>query len=218
METRNGPQAEAPAAGAVGGPGPAIGPGELVLVREAVARRRKVTRAAAVARASAITTLAIGLLALPFVVVSPSFSGLVVVAGVIVVGVREWTGYGKMRRAQAGAARHLGWNQVALLGVITLYCVLEMATFSPEDVKSAALSPEVRSQLAALPGMQAQIEGLIETWAPYAVYGFYSALILLSIGFQGGLALYYFSRGKYIETFRRDTPEWVMQVLAETHR
>ncbi|MCX5649524.1 MAG: hypothetical protein NTX40_10605 [Planctomycetota bacterium] len=66
-----------------------IGEREWGLVREAAGRRRKVNRAARVARSSAITTLAIGLAALPFVVVSPSLSGLVVVAGVIAV---HWRG------------------------------------------------------------------------------------------------------------------------------
>ncbi|GAH85776.1 unnamed protein product, partial [marine sediment metagenome] len=61
-----------------------IGEQEWGLVREAAVRRRKVKRAAGTARGSAIVTLVIGLLALPFVVVSPSFSGLVVVAGILV--------------------------------------------------------------------------------------------------------------------------------------
>ena len=209
---QTGPEAAANAAAAP------IGEGELALIRQAVARRRKVKRAAGVARGSAIVTLAIGLAALPFVVVSPSLSGLVAVAGIIAVGVREWMGYGKMRRADPGAARHLGWNQVALLGVITFYCLMEMASFSPEEVKTAALSPEVRSQLTALPGMAAEIDKMIETWAPYAVYGFYSLVILLSVGFQGGMALYYFTRRKPIESFNRDTPEWVRRIFIEVER
>jgi len=195
-----------------------IGEREWGLVREAVVLRRKVKRAAGTARGSAIVTLVIGLLALPFVVVSPSFSGLVVVAGILVVGVREWKGYGKMRRAEAGAASYLGWNQVALVGVITFYCLFQMASFSPEEVKSAALSPEVRSQLAAMPGMAADIDRMIERWAPYAVYGFYSLVMLVSVLAQGMTAVYYFSRRKYVETFNRQTPEWVRQVFREVER
>jgi len=192
-----------------------IGEREWGLVREAAGRRRKVNRAARVARSSAITTLAIGLAALPFVVVSPSLSGLVVVAGVIAVGVREWLGYGKMRRAEAGAAGHLGWNQVALAGVILFYCLLEMASFSAEGVKSAALSPEVRAQLASMPGMAHQIDALIETWAPYAVYGFYSLLIVVSVLAQGAMAFYYFSRRKHVDAFNRNTPEWIRRMFVE---
>ena len=216
METPTGP-APAPAKAAQAAAAP-IGEGELALIREAVVRRRKVKSAAGVARSSAVVTLVIGFLALPFVVISPSLSGVVVVAGVIAVGAREWMGYGKMRRAEAGAAGHLGWNQVALVGVITFYCLLEMASFSPAEVKTAALSPEVRTQLAALPGMAAEIDKMIETWAPYLVYGFYSLLIVLSVGFQGGLALYYFSRRKHVEAFNRETPEWVRKVFLEVYR
>jgi len=192
-----------------------IGEREWGLVREAAGRRRKVNRAARVARSSAITTLAIGLAAMPFVLVSPSLSGLVVVAGVIAVGVREWLGYGKMRRAEAGAAGHLGWNQVALAGVITFYCLLEMASFSAEGVKSAALSPEVRAQLTSMPDMARQIDALIETWAPYAVYGFYSLLIVVSVLAQGAMAFYYFTRRKHVESFNRNTPEWIRRMFVE---
>jgi len=195
-----------------------IGEREWGLVREAAVRRRKVKRAARVALASAITTLAIGVAALPFVLVSPSFSGLVVVAGILVVGVREWKGYGKMRRAEAGAPAYLGWNQVALFGVITFYCLFEMASFSTEEVKSAAISPEVRAQLASMPALAADMDRLIERWAPYAVYGFYSLVILVSALAQGAMALYYFSRRKALETFNRQTPEWVRQIFREVER
>jgi len=195
-----------------------IGEREWGLLREAAVRRHKVKRAAGTARSSAIVTLAIGLAALLFVLVSPSFSGLVVVAGILVVGVREWKGYGKMRRAEAGAAPYLGWNQVALVGVITFYCLFQMATFSLEEVKSAAISPEARAQLAAMPGMAADIDRMIERWAPYAVYGFYSLLILVRALAQGAMALYYFSRRKALETFNRQTPEWVRQIFREVER
>jgi len=195
-----------------------IGEREWGLVREAVVRRRKVKRAAGTARGSAIVTLVIGLAALPFVVVSPSFSGLVVVAGILVVGVREWKGYGKMRRAEAGAASYLGWNQVALVGVITFYCLFQMASFSTEEVKSAAISPEARSLLAVMPGMAADMDRMIERLAPYVVYGFYSLVMLVSVLAQGAMAVYYFSRRKYVETFNRQTPEWVRQVFREVER
>ena len=195
-----------------------IGEREWGLVREAAVRRRKVKRAAGTARSSAIVTLAIGLAALPFVLVSPSFSGLVVVAGILVVGVREWMGYGKMRRAEAGAAPYLGWNQVALVGVITFYCLFQMASFSPEEVKSAALSPEVRSLLAAMPALAADMDRTIERLAPYAVYGFYSLVMLVSALAQGAMAVYYFSRRKCVETFNRRTPEWVRRVFVEVER
>ncbi|HUX00147.1 MAG: hypothetical protein WBD63_03010 [Phycisphaerae bacterium] len=216
METPTGP-APAPVKAADAAAAP-IGESELGLIRQAVVRRRKMKSAAGVARSSAIVTLVIGFLALPFVLWSPSLSGVVVVVGVITVGVREWMGYEKMRRAETGAAGHLGWNQVALVGVITFYCLLQMASFSPEEMKAAALSPEVRSLSAALPGMMAGIDKMVETWAPYAVYGFYSLLIVVSIGFQGGMALYYFSRRKYVEAFNRETPAWVRKVLVEVYR
>ena len=206
METLTVPRGESP-----------IGEKELALIRQAAVRRRKVQRAAAVARSSAVATLVIGFLALPLVVVSPSLSGVVVMAGVIAVGVREWMGQEKMRRAEAGAARHLGWNQVALLGVITFYCLLEMAAISAEEMKTAAMS--AKEQLAALlPGMTVEMDRRIETLVPYLVYGFYTLVILVSAAFQGGMALYYFTRRKHVEAFNRETPEWVRKIFVEVYR
>jgi len=93
-----------------------------------------------------------------------------------------------------------------------------MASFSLEEVKSAAISPEARSLLAVMPGMAADIDRMIERWAPYAVYGFYSLVILVSALAQGMTAVYYFSRRKYVETFNRQTPEWVRKIFEEVYR
>jgi len=123
-----------------------------------------------------------------------------------------------MRRAELGAASYLGWNQGAFVGVITFYCLFQMASFSTEEVKSAAISPEVRLQLATMPGMAADIDRMIDRWAPYAVYGFYSLVMLVSALSQGATAVYYFSRRKYVETFNRQTPEWVRKIFEEVYR
>jgi hypothetical protein len=40
-------------------------------------------------------------------------------------------------------------------------------------------------------------------------------VILLSAGFQGGLAVYYFTRKKHLEALQRSTPAWVQRLFAE---
>jgi hypothetical protein len=176
-------------------------------IRRAVDARRAVRKAEKVAKSSATTTLAIGTFSLLFVLFSPTWDSLMVVLGIFTVGVVEYLGCGKMRRAEPRAHRWLGYNQLAFLSLITLYCVIQMLTFSPET----ALSPEVREQLTMLP----ELSELIRELAPLVTYGFYSLVIVLSLGFQGGMALYYFTRGKHVERFNDATPAWIRRLFVE---
>jgi hypothetical protein len=52
------------------------------------------------------------------------------------------------------------------------------------------------------------LEGLYKT-ASLAMYG---GVIVLSILFQGGNALYYFTRRRHVEEFIAETPQWVRDV------
>jgi hypothetical protein len=164
---------------------------------------------------SAVTTLCFGAMALPFALLSPSLPGIFITAGLFIVGVVEFKGSQRMRRAEVSAASMLGKNQLAFLGFIILYCAMQMVSFSPEQVKAAALSPEVRAQLGSLPNLE-ELDRQIERFAPLVTYGLYGLIILLSIGFQGGMAVYYFSRRRHLELFRQSTPEWVRQIFIET--
>jgi len=184
-------------------------------VRQAVRARRRVKGAARTALFSGAVTLAIGLLAAPFALVWPSASGVIIVVGVCAVGAVELVGCGRVRRADPSAARWLGLNQLALLGVVTLYCLMQMAAFSPQEAQAAAMSPEVRSQLSAVPEMARSIDNLVLRWAPIVTYGFYSLVIGLSVCSQGGMALYYFTRRKHVERFNRATPAWIRRLFVE---
>ena len=184
-------------------------------VRQAVRARRRVKGAARTALFSGAVTLAIGVLAAPFVLVWPSASGVMIVVGVCAVGAVELVGYRRVRRAEPSAARLLGLNQLALLGVVALYCMMQMAAFSPEEAQAAAMSPEVRAQLNAVPEMARSIDNLVLRWAPIVTYGFYSLVIGLSVCSQGAMALYYFTRRKHIERFNRATPQWIRRLFVE---
>jgi hypothetical protein len=196
------------------GPSP-LAESDYLVIRRALVAHRPIRNAARVARSSALVTLVIACAGLLGLVVAPSLLGLGVVAAVGAVGVVEYAGYLRLRRAMPAGAALLGKNQLALLGVIALYAVVQMATFSPDAAKEAALSPEVRAQLAGMPSMAAAIDRDIERLAPLLVYGFYSLVILASVGFQGGLALYYFTRVRRVAAFHRTTPPWVRRLFVE---
>jgi len=155
-------------------------------------------------------------LTLPMGVLSLSGTTLVMGAAICAVGAVEYVGYRKMLRAEKAAPRLLALNQLAFLGVILLYCVFQVVTFSTADARNAVISPETQTQLAALPGMQAAIYKQIDRWAPLLTYGFYSLVAFLSLCFQGGMALYYFTRQKTVESYTRGTSEWIRRLFIET--
>lgn len=184
-------------------------------IRGAAVARRVVRSAGRTARLSGIVTVSIAGLSLLTTAVSFNLVGLVLSAGIVVIGIVEFLGSRRFRRGEAAAARALGINQLAFLGLIAAYCVLQMATFSASSAQEAMLSPEFRSQLSALPGMQSDINAMVGKWAPLITYGFYALVILLSIGCQGAMALYYFTRRKHILAFNAGVPEWIQRLFRE---
>ena len=204
-----------PANGAPPGSGP-LGEGDFALIAKATAGYKVIRSAARTAGLSAGTTLTIGIFSVLFMVVWPSWEGALVAAGLCAVGLVEYWGHQRMLRADVAAAGLLAKNQMAFLGLIVLYCVAQMVMVSPEKIKAAALSPEVRSQLSALPEMQRVIDGDIDRYGPLITYGFYGLVIVLSVLFQGGLALYYFNRKKRLVEFHMQTPDWVRRVVIQS--
>jgi hypothetical protein len=190
---------------------------DYLLIRQATVRHKAIRTAARTALASSVTTFLIGILAVPFVLLWPSWEGAVIAVGLCLIGMVEYMGCAKIRRADPAAAGTLGKNQLALLGLIVFYCVAQMVAFSPEQAQSNAISPGVRSQLDVItPGLSETLDVEIERWALLVTYGFYGLIILLSVVFQGGMAFYYFTRKRTIEAFNEQTAPWVRRVFTET--
>lgn len=185
---------------------------QLLLLRQAVVRRRPVRRAAWVAFTSAWTILVIAVLAWPVVMLMPSPVGLVVVAGITLVGVMEYIGSGRMWRMERSAPAFLARNQLTFVLLIVAYCVYRMVTFSPQALYS---SPETREMLAQVAG---DLQEAVEAVVPFFYYAIYGLIAFLIVVCQGGLACYYITRRQYIDRFERETPAWVKQLMAEVER
>ncbi len=182
-------------------------------IRMAVEARRPVAAAVRTARFSANSTLVIGVLGVPVALFSPSWISIAMVVGICTIGMIERSGVRRLRQGQPSAATFLGRNQLAFLGLIVAYCIIQMMTFSGSGASEALISKDTRSALAQLPGQD--ITGQIDTWAPLAAYGFYGLVILLSVCFQGGLALYYFTRRRHLLLIEGSTPTWIRRVFTE---
>jgi len=208
------PQAARPTAPAL--PGAAPGPlsaEDLATVREAADLRKKILKTARTARGSGTTSLVIGLLALLCSAISPSASAVLVSLSITAIGIIEITLGNRLRRGDPSAGRNLAFNQLALLGVIALYCLSQMLGYDAQAVKNSILSPEVR-QVGT--NIAAGMDEIVDRWGALAVYGFYGLVIFLSVLFQGGMAWYYARRGRYARRFHQSTPAWVLDLLGRT--
>ena len=211
MDARNEPIPGMPAMPpAMPGAGP-LSEADFQAVRQAVVRRKAIRNASRVANGSATIAIVLGAAIFLLSLWMQSFASAVAAIIVCAAGFVEFLGYCRMRRAQRSAPVILGTNQLVLLGLIIIWCVVQMATFTPETAKGL-MSPEFRSQLsAAMP----ELEQWIDKQVPIFYYGFYSLVIVCSIGFQGGLAFYYLTRRKHIDAYNRDTPPWVARLFSE---
>ncbi len=186
------------------------------MLRDAQVRRKAVLKAAGVAKFSACTMLIMAGLGVMSLAMDHSIESVVIVVAITVMGLIELSGAKRIAAAVPSAARDLGFNQLALLALIVIYCVVQMVTFSARG-SSFLVSPEFRQTMTQLPSLEAMGEKL-DSLAPLLVCGFYGLVILLSVLFQGGLALYYFSRRKVIQSFLNETPEWVRRACKETQQ
>jgi hypothetical protein len=188
---------------------------DFALLRRALAGRGPVQKAARTARFSAGSILVIGVAGLPIAVLWQDWLGLITVAGICTIGVIEHVGARKMQRGEVSAAAFLGRNQLVFLGLIVAYCVLQMVTLSSAAARGELLSADLRSSLAQLEDTGINLDSEVRAWAPLATYGFYSLIIVLSLCFQGGLAVYYFTRKRHLQAVAAATPAWVQRLFRE---
>jgi len=182
-------------------------------------RAKKIRSAARVAVFNGYVTASFAFLSAPLVPVAtvwlgfvPSgLVGLLVTVGLAVIAYGEFRGRRMLLAFEPKAAGRLGWNQIGFLGLITGYCLWSIVQgWRSNDAAGALLwsMPELRPLLESPEVAAASYLAMV-----LLVYG---SVIVLSIIFLGLNAIYYFTRRKHIETYLRDTPPWVTQVLRAT--
>lgn len=178
---------------------------QLAAARE---RMKVVRKTARVAQFNGWTTAVIAAMSLPFAFFS--FVGFAMTLGIAIVAFNEFRGRKRVLDFNPSGATLLGWNQVGLLGMITVYCLWMMVTSLDE---ASVVAQEVRgfADLDAVLGSSGGFAGLYKM----AAISFYGVVIVLSVLFQGATALYYFSRRRRIADFVSQTPDWVRELLRE---
>jgi|SRR5580698_4919222 hypothetical protein len=127
--------------------------------------------------------------------------GTIVGLFVAAAGWSEWHG---AKLLQRGRARGIGWlvrSQLYLLSIILLYVMRQMTNYDPEYVRSL-VTPQMKQMFDSVGLDLQQVMPMVRT----AFYVLYGTVALVTLIYQGGLALYY----------RRRT-EAVYAALDKTH-
>lgn len=161
---------------------------------------RKVRRAVSVANFDGWTIAIFGAITLAMGLTD--FTNIGLGLGLGAVAYLELRNAGRVKRLDADAARILGFNQLALAGILIIYACWELYVSSRSGGTAAALGvtdPDVAQMLGPVQDLTTMIS--------HAVYG---SLILIAVFAQGSMALYYFTRVRLIRNYVATTPEWII--------
>lgn len=169
---------------------------------EAEQRARKIRRAISVAKFDGWTVGAFGALTLLFGIFSPA--GWIMGLGMCAVAYVELGGVARFARFEPGTGRRLALNQLALGALLFGYAMFGLwrSLYGPDPLAGT---------LEAAPEVATMVSGFSEV-ARMIGAAVYLTLALVAVGAQGGTAWFYFSRDKYLHTYRRDTPAWIVQL------
>src|SRR3954471_21742881 len=113
----------------------------------------------------------------------------------------EIRGASQLRRLDESAPRRLGFNQILLGMLLCAYAVWQIYQHLHGPSALAAVTQ-------ADPRVGKRFEDMFRSLA-VALYG---SLIIFAILAQGGAALFYFTREKYLRAYRQRTPAWILQM------
>lgn len=171
---------------------------QLQQLADARLRGAKIRRAISVAKFDAWTVAIFA----GFTLMGALFSIVAAILGLGMAAVAfvEFKCIPRLRRLDPTVAKTLALNQVGLGLLLLAYAGYSLATVGNgmEELKSQG--PEVAQFMAGYAGMVDAIS--------YLIYG---TLALVAIFGQGGTALFYLSRRKYIESYATQTPQWIIQ-------
>ena len=161
----------------------------------------KIDRAIAVATFNGWSIGFFAALSALFLPLSFSLLGLLITLGLAAVAYHEFKGRRLLRALDVSGPRLLGFNQIGLGAVIVVYCLWNLvAELAGPGAYAQTIGehPELAEVLGSTEGLYRLIVVLV-----------YGAVIVLTIPYQALMAWYYFSRGKHMESYISQTPDWV---------
>lgn len=104
-------------------------------------------------------------------------------------GVVELNGVNRLRQASLSGLSSIVGSQIALLLTVVTYAILRATSFDPAAV-AQLVNAETRAEFAALGLREEQIVPMLKK----SYLGLYVTVGLVSVVYQGGMALYYHRR------------------------
>jgi hypothetical protein len=173
-------------------------------------RLKKVRRAAGVASFNGWVTSFFAICSALIMLVSFGVVSVLITIGLIVVAVNEFRGRKQVLRLNPRGLTLLGWNQTFFMSIIVVYCAWQiyrgLAGPNPFD------DPEVRPVLEQMYSLGKEDLELMKDLATFLICLIYGLVIILTVIFQGGNAIYYFRRRRMLTQYLSETPEWIVQV------
>lgn len=179
-----------------------LDPQQLHEVTQARRRRRRLSLAAGVAAFNGWSTAACAALSLLLALMTPwALLASAILAGLAAV---ELYGRARLQRLDDRGLVLLAGNQAAFCILLCLYALgrIYAAFTSPGELAEVLANDPAMAEL----GMD--VERLVRVVA-VVVYG---CVILASLAFNGGCALYYLTRRKHLRAYLDDTPAWVREL------
>ena len=165
-------------------------------------RARKIIAARRFAAFNAWSSAIFALFCLPFAFFNDT--ALIMGIGLSFVAWNEFRGRRLLGQLQMRSTRVLGWNQLIFMFLLIGYSFwsisISLRGSNPYE-QHIALNPELEQMLGPISQLHA--------FLTLAVYG---AVILLSIIFQGGGALFYFGRSRHLEAYLAQTEPWIIEL------
>jgi hypothetical protein len=135
-----------------------------------------------------------------------SLTGVVLGLGMSAIAFTSFRNVAALRKLDLHAPRRLGMNQLFFAGLIIAYSLWSLftnLTHPSELSQTMGSSPELANVLHSY-----DIEGLTRM----IFFALYGTLIAVAILAQGGAALYYFTRTKYLRNYLQHTPTWIIEM------
>ncbi len=183
---------------------PSFTPENVAELAESKKHFKKINRAISVAKFDAWTVGIFGGLTLIVGLGSFSLVGVLLGAGMSYVAYSEFMNASKLRKLDLESPKKLAINQVVLGSLLMAYAIYMLLT-SHADLSQY-------SDLAEVGQMGAKMADDLNRISTLVFRLVYFCLIAVAIFAQGGTALFYLSREKYLRIYLEHTPPWIIEM------
>jgi hypothetical protein len=136
----------------------------------------------------------------------------------LIIGTLGWMERGAandLAQAKPSAPVRLALNQLVLGALIVGSAWMTVKAVGAQAAQAMTAS---ESKIAELP---AEVQGVARQFTalgPDMVYMMFTAIVLGTLLFQGGLAVYYFTRRRKVRNFHTELPPWVSEIVTTVAR